>query len=196
MLELKHVIQRFGSKTVLQDLTYAFPKSGIVAIMGESGLGKTTLLRILAGLDQARSGTVENSYTKTAFSFQEPRLIPWLSCKDNVDFVLKDTKGTNTQALLNALEIGDSTHLFPAQLSGGMQQRVSLARALAVQPDLLLLDEPFSALDEELKQRIAPLICSATPNGLTVLVTHDARDAVLLGAKILRLTGSPACALE
>ena len=196
MLKLTHISKRFGNKIVLQDLTYTFPSSGIVAIMGESGLGKTTLLRILAGLDKIQSGTVENSYTNTAFSFQEPRLIPWLCCKDNVEFVLKDPQSNHTKALLEALEIGETASLFPSQLSGGMQQRVSLARALATQPDLLLLDEPFSALDEDLKRRIAPLIRSANPKGLTVIVTHDAKDAALLDAKILRLTGSPACALE
>ena len=196
MLKLTHITKRFENKTVLQELTYTFPSSGVVAIMGESGLGKTTLLRILAGLDRAESGKVESTYNKTAFVFQEPRLIPWLCCKENVEFVSDHPQRNNTQALLDALEIGDSACLFPSQLSGGMQQRVSLARALATQPDLLLLDEPFSALDEELKHRIAPLILSANPKGLTVIVTHDATDAALLDAKILRLTGSPACALE
>lgn len=189
MITLKNVTRCFGERCVIDSLTYTFPETGIVLLMGPSGLGKTTLLRLLAALDKPNDGSIENTYTHTAVSFQEPRLIPWLSCRENVEFVLDAPK--DIDSILSALELTDAADQLPNALSGGMKQRVSLARALAFGGDLLLLDEPFSALDTALKGRIAPLIKAANPNGLTIVISHDEKDAELLGAQILHLTGSP-----
>ncbi|MBQ3483042.1 MAG: ABC transporter ATP-binding protein [Clostridia bacterium] len=197
MLQLLNVTRRFGKKTVLKDLTYTFPARGIVALMGPSGCGKTTLLRLLAGLDRPDGGEVQSSYAKTAVSFQEPRLIPWLNCEDNIKIVLPkgNTSSETIAPILGALELSEAKKSLPSALSGGMKQRLSLARALAFGGDLLLLDEPFSALDEALKARIAPSLRAANPDGLTVLITHDPDDAELLGATVLHLTGDPVHAL-
>lgn len=197
MLTLHNVTRRYGDKTVLEGLTYTFPKRGIVALMGPSGCGKTTLLRLLAGLDRPDGGEVQGDYTKAAVSFQEPRLLPWLNCEENINIVLsKGNKGPElVSKILEELELSEVKNALPKALSGGMKQRLSLARALAFGGDLLLLDEPFSALDEALKARIAPLIRAANPNGLTVLITHDPNDAALLGATVLHLVGDPVHAL-
>ncbi len=189
MIKLTDLTFAYGEKTVLRELSYTFPDKGIFAIMGESGEGKTTLLRLLCGLEKPLAGRVESTHGKAAFAFQEPRLIPWLDCENNIKFVLsKENQSSDIAAkLLRDFELEGYEKSLPSALSGGMKQRLSLARALAIGADLLLLDEPFSALDTALKERVAPLVKRANPNGLTVLVTHDAYDAALLGAKVLYL---------
>ena len=198
MIELQNISRSFDKKTVISDLSHMFPAKGIVALMGPSGCGKTTLLRLLAGLDRPQAGTIVNTYQKIAVAFQEPRLVPWLTSEENIKFVLsKDNKSSElAKKWLGNMELSKIAAALPAALSGGMKQRVSLARALAAGADLLLLDEPFTGIDEDLKQRIAPHIKTANQSGLTILVTHDAADAALLGAHVLHCTGAPLSALE
>ena len=193
MIKLHDLTKRFGDKCVIDRLTLTLPQSGIVALMGPSGCGKTTLLRLLAGLEVPNEGEITRDYRRVAVAFQEPRLIPWLSCRENVRFVLDAPR--DVDEILEALELKIAAEQLPSALSGGMKQRVSLARALAFGGDLLLLDEPFSALDAALKVRIAPLIKTANPTGLTVVISHDEKDAELLGAQILHLAGSPVNAI-
>ena len=190
MLELKNVSRHFGGKTVFSSLSHAFPDKGIFALMGPSGCGKTTLLRMLAGLDQPDSGRIESTFQQVSVSFQEPRLLPWLTCEENLKLILaKNEHGTRSaQEWLSAVELADTAHLLPKALSGGMQQRLSLARALAFGGDLILLDEPFSALDAPLRERIAPLLRTAAKEALVILVTHEPEDAKRLDATILRCT--------
>lgn len=197
MISLQNVTLHYGDHTVIQGLTYTFPEKGIVALMGASGLGKTTLLRLLCGLEDPTEGSVQSTFASTAVAFQEPRLIPWLTCEKNITFVLpKEKQGSNNaQELLADLELLPWKDAFPETLSGGMKQRVSLARALVVGADLLLLDEPLSALDEALKARVCDVIKRANPNGLTVIITHDEDEARALGATVLRLSGEPVNAL-
>ncbi len=198
MIELKNVSFSYKDKDVLKDLHYLFPDKGIFAVMGASGEGKTTLLRLLAGLEKPCAGEINGTHRKVAFAFQEPRLLPWLNAADNLNFVLspeKQNSGT-AEKMLCAFELCEYVGKLPFELSGGMKQRVSLARALAVEADLLLLDEPFSALDAALKERIAKLVRDANPEGLTIVVTHDVRDAELLGATVLHLSRSPVSTLK
>lgn len=192
MIEMKSISFSYGERTVLQNLTYTFPQKGVIALMGPSGEGKTTLMRLLCGLEKAQEGTLTVTYKKIAYAFQEPRLIPWLNSVDNINFVLpKEKKGSDAAlALLRDFELEKCAFSYPAALSGGMKQRLSLARALAVGGDLLLLDEPFSGLDQALKERLAPKIKNANSEGLTLLVTHDAGDAELLGATLLTLSAT------
>ncbi|MBQ8342458.1 MAG: ABC transporter ATP-binding protein [Clostridia bacterium] len=198
MIKLSNVTRRFGDKAVLSNLSFTFPDKGIFALMGPSGSGKTTLLRLLAGLDKPDGGSIESTHQKTAVAFQEHRLLPWLNCLDNLKLVLP--KGDNSSLLaqkwLKTMELSESASLLPGALSGGMKQRLSLARALCYGGDLLLLDEPFSALDKGLKERIIPLLREANPNGLTVLITHNRAEAEALGATILETVGDPITVLK
>lgn len=198
MIKLKNLSFSYGEKEVLKDLNFTFPDKGVFAIMGESGEGKTTLLRLLSGLEKPSGGAFESTHQKVAFAFQEPRLLPWLNCENNIKFVLPKEKQSSdiAEKLLHDFELEDCKKELPSALSGGMKQRLSLARALATQADLLLLDEPFSALDTALKERIAPLVKAANPDGLIVIVTHDIRDADLLGATVLRLTSNSLSVLQ
>ena len=192
MLELKNLSFSYQSHPVIHDLSFQFPQSGIFVLMGPSGGGKTTLFRLISGLEKPQNGSIRSTHQRLAFAFQEPRLIPWMTCAENVAFVLSQQKSDrdNVSQLLRDMELEEFENAYPSALSGGMKQRLSLCRALATNADLLLLDEPFSGLDAALKKRLAPHIIAANPRGLTLIVTHDERDAELLGASILTLSTS------
>ena len=193
MIKLTDITHQFDDKKVISNLSFTFPDKGCFALTGPSGCGKTTLLHLLSGLSTPNSGTVINTHQQIAMSFQEPRLLPWLSCEDNVKLVLskRQDAADTTAKWLASLELSDAAGQLPSELSGGMKQRLSLARALAYGGDLFLFDEPFSALDPDLRARIAPLIKEATKDALLIFVTHDERDAELLGATVLECSGVP-----
>ncbi len=187
LLELKNIFLSFDGNRVLKDCSLSLSAGTHVALMGPSGCGKTTLLRIVLGLQLPDAGTVKNLFSRPAFVFQEPRLLPWCTAEENVNFVLSDKPETMAAARswLEKLELHDAMQLFPSSLSGGMQQRVSIARALASTPDLLLLDEPFKGMDEPLRYRVTEVISRETPKTAILLATHSEEEADALGCKIL-----------
>ncbi|RFA28021.1 hypothetical protein CAI21_13670 [Alkalilimnicola ehrlichii] len=171
-----------------------------MALVGASGCGKTTLLRLAGGLAEPDTGTVSNTFARTAFMFQEPRLLPWYRAGENLTLGLKAAGIRRAErhhaALILAKRVGlEAAALakYPHELSGGMRQRVALARALAIEPDLLLLDEPFSALDIGLRQELQnQLLAEIRDRGLAVLfVTHDLMEAVRLSHEVLVLAPEP-----
>lgn len=199
MLTLTNLSFSYGDKAVIDHLSFTFPTRGIVALMGPSGVGKTTLLHLAAGLLKPTHGEVTSTYRKTAVSFQEPRLLNWFNSLQNIKFVLFKDKSSENVAIRLLDELGLSSHRqsLPTALSGGEKQRLSLARALAVKADLLLLDEPFAGLDETLCERVARLIKAANPEGLTVVITHDAKHAQWLDADVLSTgNGAPITLLK
>lgn len=186
MLKLKGICHSYDGHPVLDSVSLTLEPGQRLAIMGPSGCGKTTLLRIALGLIAPASGTVENTF-QTAAVFQEPRLLPWRTAAENVNLVLGDGKATMDTAKthLQQVQLGDAAGKYPRELSGGMQQRVALARALAVQADLLILDEPFKAMDEALRTQVIALV--AQTNAAILLVTHDPEEANALGCRIITL---------
>ena len=159
MLKIDSLTKSFGEKTVLNRLSFSCGDTGITAVMGASGIGKTTLLNIIADLDRAYEGQIVSTFKKVAYKFQEPRLFDWLSAVENVKLVCEDDNADRTaRRWLDAVGLSDSLGKYPQELSGGMQQRVALARALAYDGDLLLLDEPFSAVDRETKEKLIDLV--------------------------------------
>lgn len=185
MLELKNVSLSYGDLRVLRDVSLRLDPGERIAVMGPSGCGKTSLLRVIAGLQSPDSGTVKLAARRLSFVFQEPRLLPWLTAEENVRLVLPDAhQGEDAAAWLSRFGLGDAADKLPAELSGGMQQLVSLARALVCTPDFLLLDEPFKALDAAAKQNAIATVSDGTDAAI-ILVTHDVREAEALGCRVI-----------
>ena len=187
MLKLHNLTLRYGEHTVLQNLCLTLEPGQRLAIMGPSGCGKTTLLRVILGLLKPTSGQVENNFRQVSAVFQEPRLLPWRTALENVNLVLGDGKDTLPQAegVLGQMGLADAKNKYPRELSGGMQQRVAIARAMAFKGDLLILDEPFKGLDEDLRHQVMRDI--AQTKAAILLVTHDKQEAQMLGCKILNI---------
>lgn len=208
-LSLSHVSHAFGKLEILDDINFKLEQGQIISVVGPSGCGKTTLLRLCAGLMDVEDGVLENHFDSSAFVFQEPRLLPWQNVVDNIALGLKakicstskKERSIGPQQLKQkaqdmALKFGlaeDDFSKYPAQLSGGMRQRVSFARALILEPQLLFLDEPFSALDIGLKKELqGHLLEMAERNKMSVLfITHDLMEAIFLSDHMLLLSGSP-----
>lgn len=187
MLKLTGISHSYGDHTVLQNQSLTLLPGQRLAVMGPSGRGKTTLLRIALGLLKPTSGSVENTFRKTAAVFQEPRLLPWRTALENVNLVLGDGKNSLDIArrYLRKVNLSDAENKHPRELSGGMQQRVAVARALAAEGDLLVLDEPFKAMDEALRNQIIALV--AQTDAAVLLVTHEEAEARALGCEIIHL---------
>ena len=187
MLKLTGITHAYGEKTVLENCSLILRPGQRMALMGPSGVGKTTLLRIALGLLKPGAGRVENTFRKTAAVFQEPRLLPWRTAAENVNLVLGDGPGTMGAALawLEKLGLKEASGKYPAELSGGMQQRVAIARALVLEGDLLILDEPFKAMDEALRRQVIALV--GQTDAAILLVTHEEAEAAALGCEIIKL---------
>lgn len=190
MLKLHDLTHRYGEHTVLQNINLTLMPGERIALMGPSGCGKTTLLRLALGLMTPTEGLVENTFRKTGVVFQEPRLLPWRTALENVNLVLGDKAETLPQVRewLARMELEDAAGKYPRELSGGMQQRLALARALVLEPDLLVLDEPFKGLDQQLRIRILRQIPES--GAAIVLVTHDPEEAKALNCRIVTLPGT------
>lgn len=161
-------------------------------IIGKSGCGKTTLLRLIAGLIQPTSGSIIlPEKLKIGMMFQEDRLMPWLSCEKNVLLGLKDATGKDAEKILKLVGLEGFEKAYPAQLSGGMRQRAALARTLIRRSNLILMDEPFAALDavtrSQMQQELLK-IRAETKAGI-VFVTHDTQEATILGDRIITVGG-------
>lgn len=179
MIGLSHVTFGYADKPVFHDFTLELPETGVVCLSGPSGCGKTTALRLIAGLETPASGTVEGLKNhRIAFLFQEDRLLPWMTAYSNVALISAE----KADSLLRELGLWESRDRFPSELSGGMRRRLALARALALDADVLLLDEPFNGLDRTLWTQIAALLRERYRDKLIIMVTHVQEEAQLMGA--------------
>lgn len=199
-ISVEHLSKSYGDELVFEDLDLGVADGEFLCLLGPSGCGKTTLLHMIAGLESPTAGRivvdgdpVEGPHYKRGVVFQEPRLYPWLDVRKNVGIGPR-LRGVEPDdeliaELLDLVGLGDAADVTPQNLSGGMAQRASLARTLANDPDVLLLDEPFSALDELTKMRLQDeLLRIVDELGLTtVFVTHDIEEAVYLGDRVIVL---------
>ena len=182
-IEVKHLYKSFGSKVVLRDFSARFPIGAVTAVMAPSGGGKTTLLRVLMGLEAADSGTVEGlAGLRQSAVFQEDRLCEALSAVSNVRLVNPALTRGEAEAALSAVGLAGCGNQRVAEFSGGMRRRVAILRGLLAQWDVLFLDEPFKGLDEATKQLVMADTRRRCAGRTVLLVTHDAREADALGA--------------
>jgi NitT/TauT family transport system ATP-binding protein len=195
----------FDGAPVLSGIELEFAAGSFVALLGPSGCGKSTLLRLISGLERPERGTItlgnqaESGPTKLSFVFQEPRLLPWRCVLDNVALPLelagmpREQARQAARAPLSEVELDDAVERYPDQLSGGMKMRVSIARALVTEPSLLLLDEPFAALDELTRQRLDERLRALwQKHKMTVVfVTHSLAEAAFLADRALVMSKRP-----
>jgi NitT/TauT family transport system ATP-binding protein len=201
-----HISHRFGSLDVLDDVSFTVGTGEVVAIVGPSGCGKSTLLSILGGLLQPSAGAAElrgpplpESLNPLTFVFQDFALLPWYTVEENVEFPLRHTgldPATRRAVVEDALRrtgLADFRATYPKQLSGGMRQRVGIARALAVRPAILLMDEPLSALDSQTRELLMEDFVTLLADGAmgAVYVTHNLEEAVRLADRVVALSARP-----
>jgi NitT/TauT family transport system ATP-binding protein len=190
----------YGSEPVLDCLSLTLPRFRVGCLVGPSGCGKSTLLALLGGMLIPSGGRIEHGFHRPAFVFQDPCLLPWRNARDNIAFGLKaqavgrDERRARADALLETVDLSAMDGAkYPHELSGGMRQRIALARALAVDPDFLLLDEPFNALDADLRGQMQVLVRRLIDERhLTALmVTHDLAEAVRLADRVFLMSAKP-----
>jgi NitT/TauT family transport system ATP-binding protein len=207
-MQAKIVVDRvshaFDQQQVLREVSFEVASHELLCVVGTSGCGKTTLLRIMGGLVEPGSGAVfldgeevVGPSSKTAMVFQHFGLFPWKSVQANIGYGMANRglrDAARVDEMMRMIGLADSAHLYPRQLSGGMQQRVGLARALAVDPEVLLMDEPFGALDaitrEQLQEELLR-IWEGDPKVTGVFITHDIDEALLLGDRVVVLGSRP-----
>ncbi|AEG02397.1 ABC transporter ATP-binding protein [Methylomonas methanica] len=182
----------------IADLDFIVHPHQFVCLVGPSGCGKTTLLNMIAGLDQHYQGRIDMGQTdkvpSIGYVFQNPRLLPWLSVRQNIEVVFAHTPPTRLiDSLLDSMQLRDAQHQYPERLSLGMQRRVAIIRAFAINPDILLMDEPFVSLDAPTARQVRSLLYSLwLQRPHTVLfVTHDLREAIALADRLIFLSPSP-----
>ena len=201
-IRLRGVVKRYDSGiTALGPIDLDIAQGAFVALLGPSGCGKSTALRLIAGLAQPSEGHVEMSARRIGFVFQEPTLMPWATIRDNVRLPLKlqrvsrDQSDPRVDAALAQVGLADFANAYPRELSGGMKMRASLARALVTDPDILLLDEPFAALDEITRFKLNDdlLTLWRTLKTTILFVTHSVFESVYLAQRVVVMTPRPGC---
>lgn len=190
ILSVSNLQKSFGKLKTIDDISFELFEGESIAFLGPSGCGKTTLLRIIVGLEKSFDGRIERYFSKVGYVFQESRLIPWKNVFENLTFICNDEWKVNS--MLKTFKLEKFGQYLPSKLSGGMRQRVNLARALLSDPDVLFLDEPFASLDVHTKLSIInDIIERRNTNISMLLVTHDIREAMLLSDRIILLSDKP-----
>jgi ABC-type nitrate/sulfonate/bicarbonate transport system ATPase subunit len=204
MLEVKIRAKEFRSsrgdtRQILRDVAFAAAPGEVLALLGPSGIGKSTILRVTLGLDRDFEGSVQLPPGRLGVMFQEPRLLPWLSVEDNLRLVLPaNGPAPDIGALLSEVLLPPIPNLLPSALSLGMARRVALARALVVDPAILVLDEPFASLDQSLATTLGVRIVDRVRRRgtLVLLSTHDIDQALAMSTRMLIIAGEPASLVE
>ncbi|MET1124525.1 MAG: ABC transporter ATP-binding protein [Archaeoglobaceae archaeon] len=193
VVSVRGVRKSYGDLEVIRDVSFSVRSGEFVCIVGESGCGKTTLLKIIAGIERADSGSV-SVRGGVGFVFQDDRLLPWKTALGNVMFALKARKIHDVSIAKRMLEVvglSGFENFYPHQLSGGMRQRVGIARALAIDPVVLLMDEPFASLDARTRERMQEELLRIVREKAVIFVTHSIEEAVFLADRVIVLSPRP-----
>lgn len=182
---LDNIKKSYNGKAVLNGLTLEAERGQPVCLFGQSGCGKTTALNIIAGLTKADGGNITGNEGRISYVFQEDRLLEQLSVKENIMLTACNRKAAD--GFIAAAGLSDCIDMYPADMSGGMKRRTAIARAVAFDGGILLLDEPFNGIDEKRKEAIAEFLKSFASDKICIMVTHDRADAGLMGAKIFEI---------
>jgi len=199
MIEVKHLYKKFKKEYIFEDFSISLADRKVTSIIGPSGCGKTTLLRMIAGLESYEQGQISGINQRSiSYVFQEDRLLPWLNVFQNIELVLKSKfppkeSQLKVQEVLAQLDLSEAAEMMPDELSGGMQRRVAIGRALAYDADIILLDEPFKGMDSKLKNEVLPQLAAVWEKAekTIILVTHDIADARELSDIVYELSGRP-----
>ncbi|KPY92312.1 Aliphatic sulfonates import ATP-binding protein SsuB [Pseudomonas tremae] len=194
LMDIRVERKTFAGDTVLRDIALSLRLGEVVSLLGPSGCGKSTLLRIVAGLEQDFRGSVERVQGEVAFVFQEPRLMPWLTVEQNIGFSDDDSYDRAwVKQLIEEVGLSGFADALPKALSGGMAQRVALARGMYSHPAILLLDEPFSAVDAFTRMKLQDLLLQLAQRHAIalLLVTHDVDEALYLSDRVLVMGNRP-----
>ncbi|MEI8198592.1 MAG: ATP-binding cassette domain-containing protein [Eubacteriales bacterium] len=186
----EHISFAYNGQPVLSDFNMELPAHGIIGLSGPSGCGKTTLLHLMAGLIKPDSGSFKGiAGHRIGVVFQEYRLLPWLTAAENLNLIIRNQAQT-AEWLLN-MQLAEQANFYPSELSGGMKRRIALARALAFDCDLLLLDEPFQGLDQDLKEKMYEWVRAAALIKPVLMVTHDKLEISELADQFYQASGPP-----
>ncbi len=185
-MKLKNIYKSYENLKIIDDFTAEIENGKITCLFGKSGCGKTTLINIILGLTDADCGEIIDCGERISVVFQEPRLIPWLTAYQNLKIISE-----KADYYLNAVELSKFKNNFPSTLSGGMKQRLSIARALCADFDILIMDEPFKGIDFALKTKIMDFIKSETKGKTVIFITHDHKEALSFSDVILYVDGPP-----
>lgn len=200
MIEIRNLSFQYHHQSIFHHFDLTLPDGEITGILGPSGIGKTTLINLLAGLAPFDAGEITGiDHSRLSYIFQEPRLLPWMSVHQNLDLVLRkairdpDQRERTIRHHLSSVGLTDAASLYPHELSGGMKQRVSIARAFAYPSDFLLMDEPFKGLDPRLKRSVMESFLALWEESrrTVVFVTHDIEEALALCDTLHMLNGTP-----
>ena len=194
MLDIKIFSKEFNNIKILEDVNISISQGEFISIIGPSGCGKTTILNLISNLDKDFDGNINSSFTNLSFIFQDDRLVPWLTVKENLLLVSHNKDLEKIIELLKIVNLEKYLDYYPGKLSGGMKRRISIIRAFINNPDLILMDEPFVSLDYptaiDLKNEFLQLCKKFNPT--VILVTHDISEAIHLSNRILFFKKEPA----
>ncbi|WP_234123655.1 ABC transporter ATP-binding protein [Clostridium hydrogenum] len=198
-IKLKNIEKNYNDLSVIKNFNISFSSDKVHCIFGPSGSGKSTLLNIITKLENINSGEIEGTENKKfSYVFQEDRLLPWLNVEENIEFVLESSHGKNeakekAKECIELVKLSKFAKNFPRELSGGMKQRVAIARAIAYDGDIFVMDEPFKALEMELKKVLMDYIVEYCYNNnkLLIYTTHDAFEAVYMSDNLYVFDGPP-----
>ena len=183
-MKIQNISKTFDGKAVLENVSFTVEKGSPVCLFGASGCGKTTMLNIIAGLVEPDSGSIEGNRGRISYIFQEDRLLEWLTAEENIMLTVHNREAA--EKFIKVAGLSESLNLYPSQMSGGMRKRTAIARAVAHDGEIFLMDEPFNGTDKRLVEEMTGFLREYIQDKIFILVSHNENEAELIGAELLK----------